>query len=160
MSKVDSILVPIFATDGPGYEVDFCAWSEEQGRRLRTLRIPGLDFENLAEEIESLSRSDKRRIKSRLAVLLLHLLKWRYHPARSGQSWLQTIREQRREIESLLEESPSVRPLIAGFVTAQYRRAVADAPGETGLAPGLFPPVCEWTPEQVLSEAYFPNPAG
>ena len=59
MSKVDSILVPIFEADGPGYDSDFCAWSEEQSRRLRALRIPGLDIENIAEEIESLSRSGR-----------------------------------------------------------------------------------------------------
>ena len=159
MSKVDSILVPIFETDGPDYEVDFCAWSEEQSRRLRSLRIPGLDIENLAEEIESLSRSDKRQIRSRLAVLLLHLLKWRYQPDRSGQSWLQTIREQRREIESLLEESPSLRPLIGGYVAAQYRHALTDVQNETGSSQRSFPPACEWTQEQVLSEAYLPDPA-
>ena len=78
MGKVDSIQIPLFEGEGPGYEVDFCAWSDEQSRRLRLLHIPGLDIENIAEEIESLSRRDKREIASRLRVLIVHLLKWRY----------------------------------------------------------------------------------
>ena len=47
----------------------------EQSSRLRLLRSPGIDTENLAEEIESVGRSDKRELASRSEVLLMHLLK-------------------------------------------------------------------------------------
>ena len=152
MSKVDSILVPIFETDGPDYEVDFCAWSEEQSRRLRALRIPGLDIENLAEEIESLSRSDKHQLASRMKVLLMHLLKQQQHqPEKATGSWRSTIRKQRRRIDVLLSESPSLRPSVSGVIETEYPYAVADAVDETGLPERTFAASCPWTPDEVLS---------
>ena len=51
MGKTDSIQIPTFTGEPQDYEVDFFAWSMEQSTRLRLLRIPGLDTENMAEEI-------------------------------------------------------------------------------------------------------------
>lgn len=62
------------------YEADYAQWCAEQGALLREGRLSDLDRENLAEEIESLGRSDKREIRSRLGNLLLHLLKWQFNP--------------------------------------------------------------------------------
>ena len=72
MGKVDTIQVPIFTSASPEYEADFHAWLLEQANRLRMLRMPGLDTQNLAEEIESLGRNDKREVVSRFAVLVMH----------------------------------------------------------------------------------------
>jgi hypothetical protein len=49
--------------------------------RVRT----GLDWDNLAEEIESLGRSQRSEIRSRLVVILLHLLKWNTSRANEGR---------------------------------------------------------------------------
>ena len=76
------------------YDTDFYAWSMEQARLIRGLTIPGLDNENVAEEIESLGRSDKRELLSRGTVLLVHLLKWQFQAERRGESWSATIDEQ------------------------------------------------------------------
>ena len=66
------------------YDQDFYAWANEQAALLRAGRLSEADIENIAEEIESMGRSEKRELVSRLNVLLLHLLKWQYpaHPAR------------------------------------------------------------------------------
>jgi hypothetical protein len=60
------------------YDEDLYQWTIEQGRALRDRATNALDYDNLAEEIESLGRSDKREIESRLENLLVNLLKWRY----------------------------------------------------------------------------------
>src|ERR1035438_9493947 len=92
------------------YEQDFALWAEETARLLRAGALDDLDIENLAEEIESMGRKDRRELRSRLKVLLSHLLKWRIQPDhRSGGSWRSTIAIQRSDIEQLLEESPSLR---------------------------------------------------
>jgi hypothetical protein len=44
------------------YDEDFCAWSMEQARLLRAGEFAWLDIENIAEELESMGRSDKREI--------------------------------------------------------------------------------------------------
>jgi hypothetical protein len=157
MGKTDSIQVPIFAGEPQDYEADFHAWSMEQSSRLRLLRIPGLDTENMAEEIESLGRSDKRELGSRSEVLLMHLLKWKYQPARCSKSWAVTVLEQRLKIESLLGESPSLRPSMPTILLKSYPLAVKSAVVETDLPVGSFPHVCEWTAEQILSEDFLPD---
>ena len=63
------------------YEQDFYGWTQEQARLLREGRFAELDVANVIEEIETLGRSERRELVSRLRVLLLHLLKWQHQPA-------------------------------------------------------------------------------
>jgi uncharacterized damage-inducible protein DinB len=60
------------------YAENFYAWTQQQAALLRDQKTQALDFANLAEEIESLGRSDKRELGNRLQILVMHLLKWRY----------------------------------------------------------------------------------
>jgi hypothetical protein len=76
-----------------GYENDFYAWTVEQARLLRSGELSAIDAANVAEEIESMGRSDRREIKSRLIALLSHLLKWRMQPEIRSTSWSGTIRD-------------------------------------------------------------------
>ena len=45
------------------YDDDFFAWTQEQARLLRAGELTAVDVENLAEEIESVGRSDRREIR-------------------------------------------------------------------------------------------------
>ncbi|MGA8381846.1 MAG: DUF29 family protein [Stellaceae bacterium] len=45
------------------YEKDFYAWTVEQARLLRSGELSAVDIENIAEETESIGRSDRREIK-------------------------------------------------------------------------------------------------
>ena len=63
------------------YEQDFYAWANEQAALLRAGRLSAADIEHIAEEIESMGKTEKRELVSRFAVLLLHLLKWQYQPS-------------------------------------------------------------------------------
>ena len=60
------------------YDRDFYAWANEQAGLLRAGRIAEADIENIAEEIETMGRSERRELINRLTVLLLHLLKWQF----------------------------------------------------------------------------------
>jgi len=139
------------------YEEDFYAWTVEQARLLRSGEFSSIDTANIAEEIESLGRSDKREIQSRLTVLLTHLLKWQVQPAMRSNSWSRTIREQRRQVERLLRESPSLRPFVAETLAEAYGDAREDAAEETGLSETEFPIDCPFTPDEVLSRAFLPD---
>ncbi len=140
------------------YEEDFYAWTVEQARLLRAGELSGIDVENIAEEIESMGRGDRREIKSRLIVLLVHLLKWQLQPRMQSKSWSATIREQRRKVEELLSESPSLRPIVPEILPQAYAEAREDAQEETGLAETAFPETCPFTPEEVLSRGFLPEP--
>jgi Domain of unknown function DUF29. len=69
------------------YEKDFYSWTQEQAELLRQGRFNSLDIPNLIEEIETMGRSEKRELESRLTILLLHLLTWKYQETRRGRSW-------------------------------------------------------------------------
>lgn len=139
------------------YEKDVAAWSSEQARLLRAGRFDLIDIEHVAGEIEDVGKSEQRELASRMAILLAHLLKWQYQPERQGASWEKTIKAQRKEIQYVLDESPSLRPKLqeTKWLDMIWATAVAQAVGETNL--DCFPDACPWTMEdEVLSESWFP----
>ena len=78
--------------------------------KLKAGEFAALDVDALIEEIEGLAGRDRRELKSRLRVLLAHLLKRLYIDAPDDyRGWEITIREQRRQLLDLLEQSPSLR---------------------------------------------------
>jgi len=139
------------------YEGDFYAWTQEQARLLRERRWNDLDLDNLVDEVESVGRSDKRQIESRLEILLAHLLKWKFQPGGRGSSWVRTIFEQRNRLIGLVEESPSLREFQRQEVFNSYAAARLLAARETGIALGVFPNECPFAPGQVLDLEYFPE---
>ncbi|MEB3174273.1 MAG: DUF29 domain-containing protein [Cyanobacteriota bacterium] len=139
------------------YDTDFNLWIEETAQSLKAGNFQELDLENLIEEIESMTRSDKREIVNRLKVLIMHLLKLRYQPHKKTRSWRTTINEQRDQIELVLEDSPSLKPYLASKLDDCYQKAKRDAIAETKLPASAFPPECPFTQEQILDPDYFPN---
>jgi hypothetical protein len=139
------------------YEDDVVAWAEEQARLLRERRFDLLDIENLAEEIEDVGKSEHRELASRMAGLLVHLLKWQIQPGRQGASWQVTIRNQRRGVARRLRDTPSLRPRLQDpdWWAAVWDDAIAQAAVETGLSE--FPDSCPWRAEQVLDEGWLPE---
>lgn len=95
---------------GDLYERDFHAWLENQTGALKAGDANALDWPNLAEEIESMGKSQRRELLSRLTTLIAHLLKLEYGLKREpAAKWRTTIRTERQNLEKLLEESPSLR---------------------------------------------------
>lgn len=141
-----------------GYDQDFARWSAEQAALLRGGRFELVDLENVAEEIESLGRSDRREIASRLKVLIAHLLKWQFQPAQRKPGWRSTIREQRRGILTLIDESPSLKHYPSEVAAREYEFARQDAADETGLALDVFPSEMHYAMNDVLDPDFLPEP--
>lgn len=140
------------------YDKDVNAWAQEQARLLRARRFDLLDVEHVAAEIEDVGKSEQRELANRMAVLLAHLLKWKFQPERRGASWEKTIRAQRKEIGYALDESPSLQPKLQEprWLDMVWARAVAQAVNETGL--DCFPEECPWViADEVLSQAWLPD---
>src|SRR5580658_118269 len=133
------------------YETDFYGWANEQAALLRDGRLDEADIENIAEEIESMGRSEKRELVSRLAVLLTHLLKWRYQAAGRGSSWQASIKIQRRALARHLDDNPSLRTLIPAALTDAYRDAVIIAADETTLGEAAFPQELSWAFDEIMN---------
>lgn len=139
------------------YDTDFNLWIEQTITALKSGDIQTLDLDNLIEEIEAMTRSDKREIFNRLKVLIMHLLKCQYQPQKKTNSWIKTINEQRDQIELVLADSPSLRPYLTSKLGEIYKKAKRDAVTETKLTPETFPTDCPFTEEQILDSEYFPN---
>ena len=116
-------LVIIPSYEIPSYEADFCAWAAAQAAALHRLRPAGLDWSNLVEELDDMSRSEQRALESHLAVLLAHLLKWKYRSGKRTLSWETSIENSRDEIDELLKRSPSLRAKLKESLLVAYRRA-------------------------------------
>ncbi|HEY3908858.1 MAG TPA: DUF29 domain-containing protein [Stellaceae bacterium] len=105
------------------YDQDFVLWTEEQAAALHQAKganLP-LDWENLAEEIESLGKSDRRTIKSRVRRILWHLFMLETSPQ---PKWHAAVLDARAEIEAVLGDSPSLRSQIDAAIHEQSAAAV------------------------------------
>lgn len=102
----------------------------------------------------STGRSVRRELRNRLAILLMHLLKWQYQPGLRSRSWSGTIRERRRQIADLLDKSPSLRHWVTQDLSHVYGLAVIKAVAETGFPETTFPAESAFTPDQIMAEDF------
>ncbi|TXI94173.1 MAG: DUF29 domain-containing protein [Neisseriales bacterium] len=139
------------------YEKDFYAWTQEQANFLKQKDFDKLDLLHLMDEVESMGNQNKTELKNRLAVLLMHLLKWKFQPELKSNSWYLTIANQRLDIADLIDDNPSLKHFLPELFDKAYAKAVTKANIETGIKKSAFPDKCEWSIEQVLNEEFFPN---
>lgn len=109
------------------YDRDFVAWCEETVAKLKTGCLSEIDIDSLIEEIEGLAGRDRRELKNRLRVLISHLLKRIYVKLSDDyRGWELTIREQRRQIQDLLEQSPSLGNYLIQVFPNCWEEALAE----------------------------------
>jgi hypothetical protein len=157
------------------YEEDTVAWAENQAAALRAAARGNsnqpLDWENLAEEIEDLAKSQRRALQSHLSRIVQHLVKLIHSPARDPRKgWQYTIAQARVEIERVLEESPSLKPEIPSLITKELTRAVdlalreLDSHNEIlgsdikSLKAQTLLVLSAYTPNQILGDWFPPEP--
>ncbi|NJK36760.1 MAG: DUF29 domain-containing protein [Oscillatoriales cyanobacterium RM2_1_1] len=133
------------------YETDFYAWTLEQSKLLQIGDFKGLDIVNLVEEIESLGKQQRQELRSRLGVLIGHLLKWNYQPEKRSKSWRVTIQIQRREIQDILEDNPSLKPYLPEAIAKAHKAGLDLVALETPLDYQDLPEDPIYTSEQLLS---------
>ena len=139
------------------YDSDYFLWSEHQAALLRQGKLTLLDIENLAEEIESLGKSDRRALMSQVHRLLVHLLKWQFQPDRRSVSWEKSIRSARLSVSRILEDSPSLKGAISSQLEKEYLLARRDASLETRLSESSFPNECPYSVSQLLDDERLPE---
>jgi hypothetical protein len=141
------------------YDGDIIAWANEQARLLRSGLFSHLDIEHIAEEIEDVVKSEQRELENRMAILLAHLLKWQHQPERQGNSWRNTIKEQRNRVANRIRKTPSLKADLQDpeWWSGVWADALDNAVKETGLLYDDFPEECPWTVAQVFDEAFWPE---
>lgn len=137
------------------HENDFYAWTQQQAHFLKTKQSYQIDWQNIAEEIEDMGRSEKRQLESRLEILIMHLLKWQFQPNLRSRSWQLTIKEQRLRLEKLLQKNPSLQSQLTEVIEDIYPLATLSAERETGLS--SFPETCSYSLTEILLPEFLPE---
>lgn len=139
------------------YVTDFNVWLQHTAQLLRERRWHDIDVEHLAEEIEDVSKSERRGIASQLTRLLLHVLKWQYQPQRRSDSWLDSITDARVQIDLALKDSPSLHAYSLEQLEQSYQRARHHAVNHTGISLSVFPHQCPYALETILDDDWLPE---
>lgn len=109
---------------GDLYRTDLALWAAQQAGALRSAarerhNVP-VDWENVAEEIESLGASERRALASHVRTVVEHLMKLEASPAADPRNgWIATILRARDDIEEVLRASPSLRREVAAIIERQ-----------------------------------------
>ena len=142
---------------GNSYETDIVAWASEQAELLRGGNWASLDVEHIAEEIEDVGKSEVRELESRLAVLIGHLLKWKFQPQLQCKSWRATIVVQRRRVASRLTRTPSLKRFLTHhtWLDEVWDDALVLAAAETGLDLLATSPI--WSIDDILDPDFLPD---
>ena len=121
------------------YERDEHEWIAVHISALESGQLNRLDRENLIGFLSEMTLRDRRELRSRLTVLLLHLLKVRFQPDRLSASWVSTILIQRNESRSLIQDIPGLGGRADAIAVQAYRDSIRLATHETGLPASRFP---------------------
>ncbi|MES2898271.1 MAG: DUF29 domain-containing protein [Pseudomonadota bacterium] len=145
-----------FATVTPDIDVDYVVWMERQIDLIRERQFSLLDVENLVGELRYIVSKERRAPKSRLIVLIAHLLKCQFQPMLKTRSWRRTLFMQRSKIEDILENSPSMAREVMSHARSEYGKALRLARYETNLDVSTFPPDLPYTEAQLLDFDFVP----
>jgi hypothetical protein len=144
---------------GDLYEEDFVLWAERQAALLRARRFDELDLDNLIEEVEDLSRRERKSIESYVETILEDFLKLAFSPAeRPRRGWLVMVDKQRvklaRELTATLREhlEAELPALYAGL-----RRPVARQLEKDRVPADALPAACPYILDQILDPDWYPD---
>jgi len=141
------------------YEQDFYLWIQETVEILKKGQLEQLDIENLIEEVDSMGKSQRKELKTRLTVLIEHLLKLQYWTTEkdyNARGWRNTIVEQRRQIAYTLVDSPSLKAIINDMFLDCYQDARNDTLRKYQLPSTLFPQESPFSLFEVLDPDFIP----
>ncbi len=151
--------------DGRLYDTDWYAWTQEQAsalRRMAETRVNSeLDLEHLAEEVESLGRSEENALVSALTRVIELLLKLEHSPAPAPRNkWILSVVEQRSRATLALEESGTLTRKAPDLLPKAWREGRKLTAKALELFDGVpadaLPADCPYTLDQILDDAFFP----
>lgn len=141
------------------YDLDYNLWVLDTVKKLENRDLDSLDWENLIEEVLSLSKSDKRKLESLLMRLIEHLLilkYWTSERERNRGHWEREILNFRLQIIRELEDSPSLNNHLNNRFVDCYQKGCKLASKHSQLPLNTFPEKPIASLEKILAENWLP----
>ena len=133
------------------YKDDPYTWALEQADLLRDGRLDLIDTVNLADEIAAWAHYLADKLRSDLARVLQHLLKWDHQPERRSRSWALSIEEHRRRVSEHLRDGPGLRSILLELSARAYADGRGHALRDTRLPRTALPVICPYTWDDIMS---------
>jgi hypothetical protein len=141
----------------PKHDEDLYGWAINTASLLKQQKYHEVDMNSIIEELEEMSRSEKRELINRLAQLIFHLLKWQFQPDFRGRSWEGSIDNQREEILLILIDSPGLNTKITEIINIAFKKSLLLIKKETPIDLKILPQECPYTFEQLVNEEFYPD---
>jgi|APCry1669189034_1035192.scaffolds.fasta_scaffold87695_2 hypothetical protein len=149
------------------YETDIVAWADEQAALLRDAarRAPlasnQIDWDNIAEEIETVGRSETRAVMSAIRLVFVHIIKLAAVPqSQAATHWRSEIITWLGDIHE--DYTPSMAAKIQ--CDALWQRALREANAALADVPDVvtldaLPKACPFTLAELLDDRFNLNDA-
>jgi hypothetical protein len=134
------------------YDADLNAWLNQQVEYLQAKQFDKLDIDNIIEELEAVRRMERRCMESHFTILLALLLKARYQPEMSSETYLLSLVHSRMEIEAIIEDSPSMKEEMQTIFEKSWDGALSLAITGTGTEEHQYPTTCPWNLHEAMEE--------
>lgn len=139
------------------YEVEYDQWLARTISLLKENRFNELDKDHLIEELEDLSRREKKTVERFLEQIIRHLLLWQYWTAEhdyNANHWQAEIMSFRTQINEDLTQN--LRNHLQENQVKIYEKALNYVKQKTGYEVN-FPENCPYTLDQLLEINWLPE---
>jgi hypothetical protein len=138
------------------YELNYDQWVEETIHLLQENKLDALDKQHLIEELEALSRREKRAVERLLEQVIRHLLLMQYWTTESDYNtnhWKAEIMSFRTQLNEDLTQN--LRNHLQENQAKIYAKGLRYVQQKTGYEV-TFPENCPYTLEQLLDLGWLP----
>ena len=135
------------------YQQDLNLWRQEVVNAIQNKQLENMDWDNLVEEINDMTASERRALRSYTKRLIEHILKLKYWESEreyNQRSWKKEVVNFREEVKSILEESPSLNNYLEQNYRDWYKKSVKAMKQEFPIPADDF---VSW--EIIMTEEYF-----
>lgn len=134
---------------------DIHEFLDEHGEELDQGIIHEEDISTIFDFFLEMAMSDYREVKSKLRLLLQHILKYQYQQTRQTPSWIKTIRNCRIDIYTVIRDSKSLgNKLTPEIFEIYFNDAKKEVMKETGMSKNEFPDQCPFNIDKILNDDY------
>ena len=109
------------------YHQDLNLWRQEIINAIQNKQLENMDWDNLIDEINDMTASERRALRSYTKRLIEHILKlkyWKNEIEYNQRGWRKEVVNFREEIKSILEESPSLNNYLEQNYLDWYTKSV------------------------------------